>query len=123
MVSVAIQARPHPSGLWITIPVAVSGVVTLAMVVDSGSPVSAISAGTADELRAFNLASPALDPRYEYHLAALTADGQALPDLNVRILPRLSRLRIVGLVGLDFLSQFLAIHFYVPRRELVLELQ
>ena len=117
----SVRTYPHPSGLWITMPLTVGRVKSLAMVIDSGSPVSAISPEIADELRQFELLAPAEAPRYEYRLTALTVDGQPLPDLEVRILPRLTRLGIAGLVGLDFLSQFLAVHFYVLRRELVLE--
>ena len=117
----SIQARPHPSGLWITIPVTIGRVRTLAMVIDSGSPVSAISPEIAQALRDAGLLAPASTPPYEYRLAALTVQDQSLPDQDVRILPRLARLRIAGLLGLDFLSQFLAIHFYVPTRRLVLE--
>ena len=91
------------------------------MVLDSGSPVSAVSPETAEDLRHLHLLAPARDPQYTYRLALPTLDGQSLPDLEVRILPRLSRLGIVGLLGLDFLRQFLAIHYYVPTRRLVLE--
>lgn len=117
----SIQARLHPSGLWITIPIRLSRARTLVMVVDSGSPISAISPETAEDLRELELVAPAQHPRYEYRLTALTVQGQPLPDLEVRVLPRLTQLHIAGLVGLDFLSQFLAIHFYVPTRRLVLE--
>ena len=117
----SIQAQLHPSGLWLTIQVTLEGHRTLAMVLDSGSPVSAISPETADELRALDLLLPAMVPGYEFRLAAPSVQGQNLPELDVRILPRLTRLRIAGLLGLDFLSKFLAIHYYVPSRRLVLE--
>lgn len=117
----SIQARLHRSGLWITIPVTVGHLPNLAMVLDSGSPVSAISPETAVALETLGLLAPAQNPRYEHRLAGLTVHSQALPDLEVRILPRLTRLRIVGLLGLDFLARFSAVHFYVDTLQLVLE--
>lgn len=119
----SIQARLHRSGLWIVVPITIGPLPDLAMVLDSGSPVSAISPETAAALSTLGLLAPAQRPRYQHRLTSLTVQGQQLPDLEVRILSRLSRLQVVGLLGLDFLSQFKAVHYYVETRRLILEIR
>lgn len=113
--------HPNPLGRWISFPVVVADRHELLMVLDPGSPISAISPETRDNLTERDLLRSASHSRYEHRLTSLVVDRQQLPDVDVRVLPRLSRLRIDGLIGLDFLSQFDAIHYYVRARELVLE--
>ena len=60
------------------------------------------------------------DPRY-YQLPSLTAEGQPLPDLAVRVLPRLTRLQVDELIGLDYLTQFHRVCFHVTEGLLSLE--
>jgi hypothetical protein len=119
---VSIQTYLHPNarGSWITFTVTVGGRFDLALVLDPGAPVSAISPTVRQELRSLGLLGNSSRPRY-HRLTALTVQGQPFPELEVRVLPRLSQLEVDGLVGLDFLRQFAAIHFYVPTMRLVLE--
>lgn len=121
---IAIQTTPHPNplGRWITFEVTVASTHELAMVLDSGAPLSAISPETAARFADVGLLREPWDARYEHRLSGLTSDGQSLPDLQVRVLRRLTGLQIMGLVGLDFLEQFAWIRFHVPTRRLFLEL-
>ena len=112
---------PNPLGRWISFPIIIGGVHDILMVLDPGSPVSAISPETRDDLARLNLLQPGSSSRYEHRLSGLVVQGQLFPDLDVRVLRKLSRLQVDGLVGLDFLSRFFAIHFYVLTSELVLE--
>lgn len=115
---ITIQAATHPSGNWITIPIMLGGSEVLRMVLDTGSPVSALSPSTAERLLHLRLIRDG--ERGRYGLTPLTSDGQPLPDLEVRVLPRLDRLGIVGLVGLDFLMRFRRIDFDVEAFRLTL---
>jgi hypothetical protein len=116
---VAIRARLHRSGRWITLPLSV-GTYLIYPVLDTGSPVSALSPSIRTELLSRNLLSPTDTPRRD-QLTGLTADGQALPDLEVGVLARLDRLGVDALLGLDFLLHFERIHFHVRTFQLVLE--
>ena len=106
-------AKLHPSGRWITVNVVVAGTRTLSMVLDTGAPVSALSPHTGTILEARGLASPSSDPRVRV-LRNLTIAGHSVPDLEVRLLARLDRIQVVGLLGLDFLRLFEDVHFNVP---------
>jgi hypothetical protein len=117
---IAIGASLHLSLRWITIPITVAGGETLSMVLDTGSPVSAISPEAVTRLLELRLTREGSQPR-SYILEQITSGGQPLPDLEVRVLARLDRLGIVGLVGLDFLMRFRRIHFDVDTFQLVLE--
>ena len=90
------------------------------MVLDTGSPVSAISPDTEGQLLHLRLIREGSE-RSRYILNQLTSDGQPLPDFEVRVLPRLGRLGIVGLVGLDFLMRFRRVHFDMDTFQLTLE--
>jgi len=119
----AIPAELHPSGHWIGISVTIGGRHTIFMVLDTGSPASAISPGISRALRARGLLRESRTPG-SYHLTALTAEDAArkppLPNLTVRILPRLDRLAIEGLLGLDFFRLFDHICFDFPTSSLIL---
>jgi hypothetical protein len=54
-------------------------------------------------------------------MSDLTADRQALPNLDVAVIRRLDRLGVDGLLGLDFLTYFEHIHFHTRSLGLVLE--
>src|SRR5437870_5324482 len=95
---IVIQARLHPSGNWVTLPVNVAGAVELYMVLDTGSPVSVINPAIRDELITRQLMSESTD-RTHYCLTRLEARQQTLPDMTVRVLPRLLRLQVDGLLG------------------------
>jgi hypothetical protein len=119
-ISIQTYLHPNPKGTWITFVVSVAERTDVNLVLDPGSPVSVISPRTSQELHRLGLLPRGSRPRY-YRLTSLTVDSQPFPDLDVRILPRLDDLGIDGLVGLDFLRRFAAIHFYVPTMQLVLE--
>lgn len=105
-----VQARLHRSGRWVTIRLTVGGARELEAVLDTGSPISAISPGVHARLTEGGLLQAAARPN-RYRLAPLTVAGQPLPDLEVGIIRRLDRLEVDGLLGLDFLTQFAHIHF------------
>jgi hypothetical protein len=117
---VTVQAELHASGLWITLPVTIARDLTLSMVFDTGSPVSAISPETKVDLEGRGLLRGADRPG-TYRLSDLTADGQLLPDLEVRVMARLTRLQIDGLMGLDYLGNFEWAHFHIPTLLLTLQ--
>lgn len=117
---IVVQARRHSSGRWITLPLLVGGVRALSAVLDTGSPVSAISPRTEAALLESGLLQPGAEPN-RYRLADLSASNQPLPALEVGVVRRLDPLDIDGLLGLDFLMQFEHIHFHTRSLELVLE--
>src|SRR5438094_9460920 len=117
---IRVRATLHPSGYWIALPVTVMDVAELLMVLDTGSPVSAISPPVRDALLTSGLITPASDGA-RYLMTRLTVHDQPLPDLVVRVLSRLERIRVNGLLGLDFLRQFEYVHFHVPSLQLVLQ--
>lgn len=117
---IAIQARLHPSGRWITIPVDISRVYPISAVLDTGAPVSAISPGVEQELSRRGLLQPGSLPR-RFGLSELSSQDQELPDLEVAVINRLERLGVDGLLGLDFLTKFEHIHFHTRSLQLVLE--
>jgi hypothetical protein len=128
---ISILTTLHPTGLWITVPITVAQRVTLFMVLDPGSPASAISPVAVQTLRNWQLIR-AVDEdtrAVQSHLLTdLDVQGQPLPDVRVQVLARLARLarwrirdvplEIDGLLGLDFLGQFVDIHFNVPTMRL-----
>jgi hypothetical protein len=116
----AIPLVLHPSGLWIGISISVGNAYDLLMVVDSGSPVSVVSPAAWKELTSLGLLHATNDPHW-FELDALTTQAQILPEMTVRVLPRLTRLQIDGLIGLDYLRRFTKVCFHVTERRLVLE--
>lgn len=117
---IAIQAALHPSGRWVTIPRLISGRGRFSAVLDTGSPVSAISPRTERVLLGDGLLQATTRPG-RYRLGSLTAQNQQLPELDVGVIRRLDRLDIDGLLGLDFLTHFEHIHFHTGSVQLVLE--
>jgi hypothetical protein len=116
---VSIQAQLHTSGFWIMIPLVVRNKQALRMVLDTGAPVSAISPEIWDELQTRDLLRTA--PSAGYHLISdITVDGQPMPDLAVRVLPRLSRIGVEGLLGLDYLGKFESVYFHIPTLRITL---
>ncbi len=117
---IAIEAERHPSGRWITVPLAIGGVLTLAAVLDTGAPVSAISPRTETRLLSAGLLRPSGRPN-RYALTDLSTANQTLPPLEVAVIRRLDRLDVDALLGLDFLTQFTRICFDTRTMRLVLE--
>ena len=114
-----IQAELHTTGRWITVPLVVGGRRTLAAVLDTGSPVSAISPQTHRRLLTAGLLLPAVG-RDRHRLMNLSVAGQPLPPLEIAIIRRLDRLDVDAVLGLDFLAQFATIHFDTRTFRLVL---
>src|SRR5262249_62258053 len=86
------------------------------MVLDTGWPASAISPGMSRALRAGGLLRESRIPG-SYQLTELTAEdapSKPPPNVTVRILPRLDRLQIEGLLRLDFFRSFHRIRFDFP---------
>lgn len=122
---IVVQAGIHPSpASWVIVPLTIHGFHSLALVLDTGSPVSAISSATADDLRRLNLLDNPVGPPYRHRLSSVTmAQGHPLPDLDVVVLPRLARMLavgidVVGLLGLDFLNRFARICYEVDTQSL-----
>ncbi len=118
-----VPVSTHPSGLWVGIYVDIGARVRLFMVLETGSPVSALSPSIAQHLHSRKLLQADPAPGY-FRPAPLTA-AQApghppLPDLAVRVLPRLTRLRIDGLLGLDFFRRFDRVCFQLSAMRLEL---
>jgi hypothetical protein len=89
------------------------------MVLDTGSPRSAISGRVRDALEERGLLVHT-GRRYVltrvYTLTGLTIEGQSVDDLDVYVSPRVNELDIQGvpvdgLIGLDFLARFRQINF------------
>jgi hypothetical protein len=116
---ISTTAKLHPSGRWLTLDVVVAGQSRLSMVLDTGSPVSAISPRARASLAATGSLEASAGPN-RYLLRRLTMAARPIPDLEVGVLARLDRLDIVGLLGLDFLGLFQDIHFNVPSLRLTL---
>ena len=115
---VSIQAEFHPSGHWITVPLTVAGLLTLNMVLDSGSPQSALSRSAMVDLNASNLLTQARG--LVFLLGNLEIQGHAIPDLLVQPVARLGRLGIDGALGLDFFNMFRRVSFDTVTLELTL---
>jgi hypothetical protein len=115
-----LPVAPHLSGLWLGIRILVENDVGAFMVLDSGSPQSVISPALGQELQSRGVLHATSDSRY-FRLTNLTARAHQLPDVRVRILPRLARLQIDGLLGLDFFRAFELVCFRLSTSELLLE--
>ena len=117
---IEVDCDIHPSGHWITLGIAVGAeLVDPYMVLDSASPVSVISPGARDELERQGLL-PSSNQRNDYLLTHLSVQGQPLPDITVRVLPRLTRLGVDGLLGLDFFQMFEEVCFRTQSLRLTL---
>ena len=80
---------------------------------------SAISPEVRDDLLAKNLLSESTGAGYR-RISDITVDGQPMPDLKVRVLPRLSRIGAEGLLGLDYLGKFESVYFHIPTLRITL---
>jgi len=94
---------------WVVVPVDIAGRITLYMVVDTGSPLSAISAGMMIVLTEMRFLDRIRDRLYL--LRRISIAGQTLPDLEVHLSSRATRLGIQGILGLNFLQQFTEVRF------------
>lgn len=118
-----IPVERHPSGLWVGIYVSANNQQTMLMVLDTGSPVSALSPTIAQALHIRGLLRSELTPgsfRPVALMAVQAAGHPTLPDLRMRVLPRLTRLQIDGLLGLDFFRQFDRVCFQLAAMRLEL---
>jgi hypothetical protein len=104
-----VTARIHDSGLWIVVPLSIDSGEIIYPVLDTGSPVSAISPRIRSNLASRGRLIPAGGNRYL--LSHLTLHGQTIPDLRVGVLSRLDRIGVDAILGLDFLFQFEEIAF------------
>jgi hypothetical protein len=116
-VDLVVQASLDPRGIWILVPVDI-GDRTFELVLDTGSPLSAISDATFSHLQQSGLVAAVGSNAYS--LQSVSIQGQPLPDLHVRLSRRASRLGIDGILGLTFFGQFSDIHIQVPTLRLTL---
>lgn len=114
----AVQTALHSTKWWLIIPLEIGGLLTIDMVLDTGSPLSSIS----ERVRDLLVPTGYLDPISQtlYVLRSLNIQGQAIPDLRVRTSRRTTRVGADGVLGLDFLAQFTDVHFHVPSLRLTL---
>lgn len=116
---ITTEGRFHTSGRWITFPLGIAGIETLWMVLDTGSPLSAVSPTIRDYLERQGLLRQSGRGNL-YLLGRLTMAGHQVPDLEIGVVVRLERLQIEGVLGLDFLANYEDIHFNVPTLRLTL---
>src|SRR4051794_14806897 len=93
-----IPVRLHPSGFWMGIDLISRDGLVLLAVLDPGSPLSAIEPELFQRLLREGLMQPTSNAR-SFRIANLMAAEHLLPDLVVRPLPRLTRLKIDILLG------------------------
>jgi hypothetical protein len=103
---------------WIIVPVEIADALTIDMVLDTGSPFSSISEPTRDELVRRGLLEQKDERRFV--LRHLAVQGQALPDLEIRMSRRATQVGAAGILGIDFLGRFTDVHFHVPTMRLTL---
>jgi hypothetical protein len=90
----------------------------LAMVLDSGSPVSGLSGRSITNLADAGLLETG--GRRSYVLRQLRVLDQAIPDLVVRQSRRAEQVGVDGILDLDFLWRFEEVHFHMPTMRLTL---
>jgi hypothetical protein len=117
---ISIQTWLNPSSHSLVFGLMVHNRHILTMAINSGLPATVISPSTRDALIATRVLL-ATNSSGSYRLTGLAAEGQRLPDLEARVVPRLSRLGVNGMVGLDFLFHFEHVHFHVPTLRLILQ--
>jgi hypothetical protein len=115
-----IQATLHATNRWVIIPVDIAANYALDMVLDTGSPLSAISRQSHQELTSAGRLTPVDEPRRRYVLQGLSIQGQLIADLVVRVSLRVSQVGADGVLGLDFLQRFREVCFDVPSLRLTL---
>ena len=86
---------------------------------NSFTPLSAVSARTASVLEAFHCLSPIAGREYEPR--GVVIGGERLPDLVVRVSRAATMLDVERMLGLNFLNQFLRIGYDAADRVLSLE--
>jgi hypothetical protein len=116
--SLVVQTALHATKWWLIVPVEIGGLITIEMVLDTGSPLSAISERLRNTLASTGLLE-AITP-HAYFLRNLTIQGQVIPDLRVRVSRRVTRVGADGILGLDFLAQFSTVHFDIATLRLTL---
>lgn len=117
MTQLSIQTRLDRRNFWIMVDVEVGPTKTvLAMVLDSGSPVSGLSSRSIANLADAGLIETG--GRRSYVLRQLRVLDQAIPDLVVRQSRRAEQVGVDGILGLDFLWRFEDVHFHVPTMRL-----
>jgi hypothetical protein len=108
---VAFRLLLHPKAWWLIVPFDLGGRANLAMVLDTGAPLSGISAGSRHALADRGLLHPV--GRNRYLLQELSIEGQPVRDLVVRLSRRATAAGAEGILGLDFLSQFTEVHCHI----------
>jgi hypothetical protein len=111
VVSLSVQATLDSRTLWIVVPLVV-GERSIRMVLDSGSPIAAVSRPTLDLLLTDGRVDPADGPNYM--LRSPTIQGQLIPDLRVCLSRHVTRAGADGMLGLNFFGQFTDVHCHVP---------
>src|SRR6266852_697096 len=104
--SLSIQTTLHATKWWLIVPVEVGGLLTIEMVLDTGSPLSSISERLRGSLASMGVLEPVSGRSYV--LRDLKIQNQPIRDLRVRVSRRVTRVGADGVLGLDFLAQYSA---------------
>lgn len=115
-----IQAKLDPANRWVLIDLDIGADLTVDMVLDTGSPLSTISAGTRSKLARLGRLHPVPDAVNRFLFNDLQIQNQPIGDLIVRVSPVTTRAGAEGTLGLDFLTRFETIQFHVPTLHLTL---
>jgi hypothetical protein len=118
MPEITVVTHVHPRG-WIMVPVSICGVWRGEFMLNTFTPISAVSAGTATVLEAFRCLSAPTGR--ELVLEGLAIGGIGLPNLAVRVSRAATMLDVEGMLGLNFLNQFTHLHYDAAERTLRLE--
>lgn len=103
---------------WIIVPVDIADTVRIEMVLDTGSPLSALGDPVRQMLMERGLLTT--DGGRRGLLRHVSIHRQPLPDLPVRQSRRVSQVGASGVLGLDFLAQFTTLSFHMPSMRLTL---
>jgi hypothetical protein len=99
------------------VPVSI-GWVTVRLVLDTGSPFTAIADSLRQTLADAGLLTETGGDVYLLH--DVTIAGQTLDGFQARLSRRATRVGVSGVLGLDFLARFTDVHFHVPSMQLSL---
>lgn len=117
VLGIRVHARRDPRG-WLIVPLYVGPLWKVNFVLHTGHLRSSINRATYAALSGLDLLRPITNR--SAMIEQLSAEGQPLPNLNVRLGLAATTLGIEGILGLDFLEQFEEVRFNFAALELTL---
>ncbi len=115
---IVLDLRLHPHRFWLLLDVSVAGGKEIAFVLDSGAPASVIHPAILAALIAEGRAERARGNWYR--LRDMAVAGAPIPDALIRAGGPTERVRVGGIIGLDYLSQFARVCVDIPSLRLTL---